>query len=156
MLQRIQSIYIGLAVILTILMFFLPFAAFIAQGDTYYYFGDVLRKVDETKIVQYNFISLIILSITLLTVVLSFITYKQRVLQMKITYVAFFLNIILEVGLFFLVDYAVGQLGGNVGKDAVSYQYVFIFPLINLVLLFLAIRAIRKDEALVRSADRFR
>jgi hypothetical protein len=37
-----------------------------------------------------------------------------------------------------------------------SYQFGIFLPVISLLLLVLASRAIRKDEALVKSADRLR
>jgi hypothetical protein len=41
-------------------------------------------------------------------------------------------------------------------KTAPSYQFGIFFPLVSLVCIIMASRAIRKDEALVKSSDRLR
>lgn len=41
-------------------------------------------------------------------------------------------------------------------NSVISYQIIVVFPLISAILTYLAIRAIGKDEALIRSLDRIR
>ena len=64
-------------------------------------------------------------------------------------------NIVLLVGLEGLMFYYVRAAQSAVG-EAISYSIVFIFPLAAAILIYLALRAIGRDEALVRSLDRLR
>jgi len=88
---------------------------------------------------------------TALTFVLSFAAiflYKKRLLQIKLCTGIWVLQILFYITLFFAVR---SSLGG-----AVAWQIPLIFPLIILILDILALRAIKKDEKLVRSLDRLR
>jgi hypothetical protein len=53
-------------------------------------------------------------------------------------------------GMFFFFIYY------SLGDAQVSYKVSIFFPLIAVILDYLAIRAIGKDEALIRSIDRIR
>jgi len=75
--------------------------------------------------------------------------YKKRVLQIRI--LVFSIILLLGLfGMFFYFTYA-GFTGAQV-----AFKMPVAFPVIAVVLDYLAIRAIGKDEALVRSMDRIR
>ena len=42
------------------------------------------------------------------------------------------------------------------GEVTMSYGFPIIFPVVNLILLWLAHRGVKKDEDLIRSVDRLR
>ena len=86
--------------------------------------------------------------ITLLHIVVIFL-FRKRILQMRM--LGF--TIILLIGLTGLLMYFI-----HAGFDdvSVSYKIPLIFPLIAAILDYLSIRAIGKDEALVRSINRIR
>ena len=44
----------------------------------------------------------------------------------------------------------------KIGEGDFVYKLPIVFPVINIILTYLAIRAIGRDEALVRSLDRLR
>lgn len=95
----------------------------------------------------------------------SIFLFKNRIKQMRIVACGFLVNIIYVFLIFF---WAINGTGGNGGywhalqlsgfqPAEVSMLAVgTIAPLVTLVLLFLAQRAIRKDEIKVRAADRLR
>jgi peptidoglycan/LPS O-acetylase OafA/YrhL len=89
-------------------------------------------------------------TIGILTFVCIFL-FRNRNLQLRLANVNLLLICILIGLLFFLAD----TLGTTVNAP-ISYRYGSYLPLIQLVFTFLASRAIRKDEELVRSADRLR
>lgn len=85
--------------------------------------------------------------------------YKNRVRQMRMVAVAFLLNVAYVFLLFFWAVDAYGKtvLKAMQGADLQVTWYVAAYaPIVSLVLLILAHRAIKKDEAKVRAADRLR
>jgi len=102
-----------------------------------------------------------------LLALVSLFLYKNRVRQMRLVSVAFLVNI---VYIFLVFFWAMNGASGNGGylaalqnlhltDGAIEVTMVTagtIIPLVTLVLLVLAQRAIRKDELKVRAADRLR
>ena len=82
--------------------------------------------------------------------VLSLITifiYKKRKLQIKISYTMILLLVLAYV-LYFILNLKSLSFSG--------IQYTFVFPLISVIFIYLAIKGIKKDEKLIRSLDRLR
>ncbi len=75
--------------------------------------------------------------------------YKNRVLQYKLANLLVVFNVFMT-GLFFLLNYI------NVPAENVSFAIGAFLPLISAGFAFLAAHFIKKDEQLVRSADRIR
>ena len=119
------------------------------KGDITYQFN-----IFGVKQVGINTFPLIILaSIILLVAGISIFLYKNRQVQMKLGK----LNILLLSVLLALMFYYSDSIGNTIGADVkTNYQPAVIFPVVALILVFLANRAIKKDEDLVRSADRLR
>lgn len=92
-------------------------------------------------------------------VLLCIFLYKRRTLQMRMASVAFLLNVVYAFLLFF---WAVDSYADHLQtlftqtEQHVSWNVGAFLPLVSLVMLFLAQRAIRRDEAMVRAADRLR
>ncbi|MGV8096526.1 MAG: DUF4293 domain-containing protein [Mangrovibacterium sp.] len=147
MIQRIQTVYILLSAILTGLLFLLPFAE-IAQYDQLYLFD--IRGIVGNDTVQENGLPVAFLvGAILLLHVLALFIYKKRILQIRILVFTIVLMIGL-LGLFYLFTYYAFD------NARFSFKMAVIFPLIAIILDYLAIRNIRKDEALIRSIDRIR
>ena len=66
-----------------------------------------------------------------------------------------FINLMLILGYLGLNYYYIKSFSSQLG-GVVSYKITVIFPVIAAFLTYLAIRAIGKDEALIRSMDRIR
>jgi uncharacterized membrane-anchored protein YitT (DUF2179 family) len=81
--------------------------------------------------------------------------YKNRKQQIKVSQFLLLLNTALIVSAFLLIDTAKSMLPMS-GDILVKHKISMIFPLLSIILIFLAIKAIKKDEELVRSADRLR
>lgn len=77
--------------------------------------------------------------------------YKKRILQMRLCSFDIILNVLTL--LLTALDIYLAHNKGD--ADIKLYWPVVIMP-INVIFLYLAIRAIGKDEALVRSLDRLR
>jgi hypothetical protein len=153
MLQRIQSVYLSLIAILTIAMTFLPLA--ILEKDSEFYTFDVfgVTKLSPQAELVYPIWALFILTalIAILAVVTIFL-YKKRIVQIRICV----FNAILMIGFYGFFAFLIYMMKQEIKELSVSIKLALSFPLINLVLDYLAIRNIGADEVLVRSIERLR
>ena len=137
MLQRIQTIYLFLAFVVTgILPFLIPLWK-MSDGKEYFF--------------MQNQVYVILLGLSTTLSLLSIASYKKRQNQFVIGRLNMILNLIL-LGLFV---YRSLNLSGE--TLAVSEKGIGMFlPIVAIVLLVLANKAIKKDEDLVKSVDRLR
>ena len=137
MIQRIQTIYLLLAFVVTgILPFFIPL--WTMTGGCAYFF-------------MQNQVYVVVLGLSTTLSLLSIVSYKKRQNQFVIDR----LNIILNLILLGLFVYRSLNLSGE--TIAVSEKGIGMFlPIVAIVLLVLANKAIKKDEDLVKSVDRLR
>lgn len=137
-------------------MFFLPISEFTISGITHSYGLLGIRNI-STGITTTS-MSSILVAVSVVSIAFDCIAtiflYKNRKFQIFLTRITLLAIIIQIVGIFFLNDHVVK--GFNSANPSVTYSFSCIIPLIALVLTFLANRAIRKDEELIRAADRIR
>ncbi|TRX40821.1 DUF4293 family protein [Flavobacterium restrictum] len=137
MIQRIQTIYLLLALVVTLVLPFI-FPLWVLKNGKDFFF-----MFDQTYVVLFG------LSTTLS--LLSIISFKKRQNQFVLGRLNMILNLIL-LGLFV---YRSLNLSG--GTTTVSEKGIGMFlPILAIVLLVLANKAIKKDEDLVKSVDRLR
>ena len=84
-----------------------------------------------------------------LSIIVIFL-FKKRILQFKLTNIIILFNVMI-LGLFFLLDFVVLEAGRTI-----SYEVGSFLPVISIVFAYMASHFIKKDEQLVRSADRIR
>lgn len=153
MIQRIQTIFLLIATVLYGLLIFMPFVTFSTlQGDIYTFNSLGIESSGEVPL-QISTIPLFafIVVITILYVLAIFM-YKNRVTQMRICV----FNMLLIVGMHGLYMFFLSVLKKNIQIINATYHIYAVFPIIALILTYLAFRAIRKDELLVKSYDRIR
>lgn len=155
MIQRIQTVYLFLAIAAIISMFFFPIANF--YGDTYYFYFS-LDGVSDEAFLSINTIPVIVMAVVLIVLIFSGIfAYKNRMFQVKLIRFAVLLNIAFIIVLYFgYIDNIVKDFAKQDAVLQVQYKAGVYFPLIVLIFLILAIRAIIADEKKVRAADRLR
>ncbi len=151
MIQRIQSLYLFAITILSIVVFFSPLIE-LTNGEVVYvlnYLGiSSLSGVNEILINTWTVTALNFLITVIAT--LALFSYKKRMLQIRLCII----NMVLMIGFYPLVFIYI--------YFASEYQLTYhlkialIFPLINAILSYLAIRAIGRDEAVVKSLNRMR
>lgn len=150
MVQRIQSIYLILAAAALGLQFVFPYAAAPADSalDASATFADgVFNLSDRLGL-------LISSSVALGLAIAAFFLFKNRPVQSRITSIGMFAATIVAVMLAAQFFFLINEMGPSMAN--VKYQAGVGMPAISVLLLWLANRAIRKDEALVRSSDRLR
>jgi hypothetical protein len=147
MIQRIQSVYLLVSAILMGFLFKLELAELIAANEIYSFVAAGIYKGEEQI---FNGIPLLIMLgiIVLLQFVIIF-SFKKRIIQMRMTV----FTIVLLLGMFGAILFF-AFTGFDEAKMA--FKLPVAFPLVAAILDFLAIRAIGKDEALIRSLNRIR
>ena len=137
MIQRIQTIYLLLTFLVTgVLLFFVPLWT-TNDGKAFYFMQDQFYTI--------------LLGLSTMLTIISIISYKKRQNQ----FVMSRLNIILNLILLGLFVYRSLNLSGEAAT--VSEKGIGMFlPIVAIVLLVLANKAIKKDEDLVKSVDRLR
>ena len=140
MIQRIQTIYLFIAFLATGILPFV-FPLWTTEAGEQYFFVNNLA-----------FIALFGFSTTLSIV--SILSYKKR----KSQFVMGRLNIILNLILLGLFIIRLLNLSGETDKSLIVSEkgIGMILPIISIVFLSLANKAIKKDEYLVKSVDRLR
>jgi hypothetical protein len=152
MLQRSQSLYLLFVFIFAILLFTGPLA-FVTQeiGGVYLKHSGVFDLDGENMGVSTWPLSVMI-GLSVLGSILAFLSYMNRPRQMRLTLFLMFFN----VGFIGIAYYYVSYIMHNFEGVQFVFQWRVVVPLIMLVLLVLAFRGIRKDELLVKAADRIR
>ncbi|MFC2138832.1 DUF4293 domain-containing protein, partial [Bacteroidota bacterium] len=154
MIQRIQSIYLFLASLVIFLIFLIPIAHMVTTDGQIYYM--LYRGIDAYEL-PLNAGSVtayplaVLFSIILILLLISIFLYRNRIRQIRFCVY----NILLMFGSGFLMWFYINQFSNKLECD-VYYKLPIVFPLIAVVLTYLAFKRIKKDEELVRSADRIR
>lgn len=155
MIQRIQTIYLFLVFLFALLFLLFPKGIIEIEGLAYEINSwNIESKEGAEKFEYSHFLGIISLVIPFIIMALSIYTsllFKNRLMQIKLGKINIFLHVILVVVTFFYLDTI-----RSVFEGTFSYGVGVIFPLVSMILLLLAGRAIRRDEELVRSADRLR
>jgi hypothetical protein len=133
-------------------IFIFPFAELLgADGQIFIFNFNGLSIENEEGMYLLTYPPMILLIIIVLVSFISIFLYKKRIFQMRIN----FINIMLMLGYLGLNYYYIHNFSTQL-DGIVSYHVTAIFPIISAIITYLAIRAIGKDEALIRSMDRIR
>lgn len=144
MLQRIQTLYLLAVTALMAVLCFVPLATYTVDGV-------------EGQFVAFDFwwVGVLFVLCSLLSFVVIWL-YKNRMAQIRLLCA----EIVLLTGAqVFAVWYAIRitrivAVEGSIAMSSITTPT--FFPLVSIILVWLAIRAIWKDERLVRSLDRIR
>jgi len=162
MIQRLQSVFLLLVSVFGIMIFLFPIATYLSdvaylkfficsvRDFSHQPFDDMANQASQFP----RFYTTVLAVLQLVIVFLAAITifkYRNRALQIRFNYLNIFLNVLLVGGIF----YTSAMLEKQVSVIP-QYGVGGLFPLFSIVLLFIANYFIRKDEKLVRSADRLR
>ncbi len=157
MLQRKQTLFLMLAAICGVLTFFFPVATFTRGAQIWSFHTTGLFMADGTPVVDaaLKVPFFIVLGFLTMVLVVAIFLYKNRQRQITIVRTVSLLLIAVSVFLFISGNSVRAYLdqGGLVEEH---FGASAVLPLAMVLLIFLAERGIRKDEALVRSADRLR
>ena len=149
MIQRIQSVYLLIVAILSVIVMSNPIGSFIAADNSIVEFTN-LSLIDQSGVEDYKPWALF--AILMISAIISLITiflYRKRMLQIRLT----LFNIILAIGYYVTLVTFVFMLKG---ESTFVPSWMVCIPFVGIVLDWLAIRAIGKDEMLVKAYERLR
>lgn len=154
MIQRIQTVYLLIAGILISALFFVPFGEIAAKEGSIYRFdikGIYLEGIPKPEIIFSSLPLVILMAVSMILIIAAIFLFKNRILQMRLSRIIIFILLGLA-GLIFYDIYACA----NTLSGVYSLTIYPVFTIIASILIYLALRAINKDELLVRSIDRIR
>jgi hypothetical protein len=157
MIQRIQSIFLALVVLIGVLASFMPILGFTGYETTYVMnLYKTIVANDPTNVIIKNMgVGAIQGLVQLLALVIIFL-FKNRQLQVKLAKLNILLIALEIAAIVMYSDVAKTVIGPQSNDVVVSFKLGAVIPIISLILTYLSIRFIKKDEALVRAADRLR
>ncbi|MEG1498148.1 MAG: DUF4293 domain-containing protein [Bacteroidales bacterium] len=159
MIQRIQSLYLLLAMIILSTLFFFPVASFNLRG------AEVMMEItgfagdfEFTQITYWFPLLVVVNAVLILMLAFIIISFKDRKRQLKWCNLALLINVLFLIFLFFGMDLLSKKLepdsvqAGNI----VRYLWPTYMPVLSLLMILLAMRGVKNDEKRVRSSDRLR
>ena len=149
MIQRIQTVYLLIVAVLAVIVLSTPLGSLITPESTINEMTNLsINAADGT--VSYEPWALFAIQMVSAVIALGTIfLYKKRIVQIRLC----LFNMILLVGYYITLGVFVYMLKGS---NSFTPSWSVCLPFINIVLSWLALRAIGKDEALVRSLNSLR
>lgn len=152
MIQRVQSVWLFLAGLTLFLLLILPIVTNnTSTGQIWLQVGGIYEKTNnitrQTATYTALFGGTILAGVVCLATIFLF---NNRALQKRITLLSILLIVLLIAA---LINYALNIPGGIVGA---TFNVGAYLPVLSVIFCGLAFRGIRKDEQLIRSADRLR
>ncbi|NJC26081.1 DUF4293 domain-containing protein [Neolewinella antarctica] len=143
MIQRIQSIFLFLGAVLCFVLFFTDVADTPAPMETSSLFADAQFTLFDDPIL------LVLFGLAGVLLLVNIFLFNNRKLQMTLSLVAILL-VVLGAG------YGAFRFFTDVAAGSATPDFGLILPLLAIIFGWLARNNIKKDEKLVRSADRLR
>lgn len=163
MIQRIQTIYLLGALVCSLLLFSTAIATITTLNTLYNFsvWGLVNVTNSMNQLISSSTILLALNVIIGLVSLVTILTFKKRNIQLLLSKINIFLIVVLVGSSFYFLDNSIGQITEIQRTDMentkdVNYALGAVLPVFMLIFTVMALTAIRKDEELVRSADRIR
>lgn len=157
MIQRIQTVYLLLAVILCFVSLFVTEAEYFVDGQCVASFGNFAFSGTKPLESGGTWALGVLLIVTALIDMLAIGLFQHRMRQLRLV---IFGTILLVGYVLVYIFYAwlyLQKIELAMQADAdFTFPLAAVFPVVCIILHVLAIHGIRKDEALVRSLDRLR
>ena len=157
MIQRKQTLYLFFAGLVTVILLFIPFGNVATDLAYYEYTAFVVREATPDQTVVLSTIGNALLLI--LTSALSFATiflYKNRKAQLKLISINMLIILVTICAIMYIYPNLLFQKNIYLAGAKPEFNPYLIISFVSAIGLYLAKKAIAKDEAMVRSADRLR
>lgn len=146
--QRIQSVYLLIAVILMAIFAFFPALSFQLGDRTFVYGALEAGKVGVTHIDPLMLMLVVLIS---LLAFIDIFLFKNLQCQMTVCFV----DIIIGLAVLVAIGIQAFVVGGREGV-VVTWQWYLALPVLSLIFLMLAHKAMSNDKKKLRDADRLR
>jgi hypothetical protein len=155
MIQRIQTIYLTLTALFSVLFLSGKMVMFRdAEKNLLYINASGLKGISETGVIEHHMTILPLLGILILIVLMSVIAiflYKNRKNQLKLAEINIYLSVLM---LCLFISYCIIETRNQ--KAEIQFSISLILPFLVVLFSILARRSIKKDDDLVKSYDRLR
>lgn len=155
MIQRTQSVYLLLVAVLMSFMLVRPYAKFdLADGQklVFHSHAIVYKNVAENPTFQSTIPITVLITLVGLLSFINIFLFRNRIRQLRICLI----NVVFLLSLLIVIFYYYHSAKHSFDITFHSFQIPAIFPLVSVVLTFLAYWNIHKDELLVDSYNRIR
>lgn len=157
MIQRVQTLWLFGTTVVLLGLFMFPFVSFIdlvGLGKQVYVTG-VFSSVNNLSVKEGGSIGLAIFTaIVAIAPLVTIFLYKNRKQQLMLVYLCLLLVVLLGVWMFMTANGILEGISQSVKADNIGVGF-FLLP-VAIIFLGMAIGGIRKDEKLIKSADRLR
>lgn len=147
--QRLQNLYLFIAVILMSVFSFMPYMGFVAEGKAATL--GVMHLTVGTSVTTNWFYFLLSVAVALIMFV-TLMLFKKPKMQQKMAMISAVLIVALSVSAIVYSAFVLEQFACS----AYSLRFAAGLPLLSLILIVMAIGRIKKDLRLLSSYDRFR
>jgi glucan phosphoethanolaminetransferase (alkaline phosphatase superfamily) len=156
MIQRIQTVFLLVSFVASLLMFFFPIAWYYGEMNTIaFYLHQLKDSVPDNQPLYNDYFLLPLILVNLLIAaasVYALLSFRALSRQLKVIKFGIFAAIIMIAALFFFYT---DHISKTVHTPA-QYEFGVFLPLISLVFFLLASRSVQRDIKLIRSVDRLR
>lgn len=156
MIQRIQTVFLALVAVLAVVSSFLPIMGLSGTEGEFVMNHYKTISVSDASIISKNMGVGVLQGIVLLVAIASIVMFKNRSLQIKLSKLNILLIAFQIAAIVVYSDIAKAAIDATPENVVVSFEFGAIIPVLSLICTYLAIRFIKKDDALIRSADRLR
>jgi hypothetical protein len=156
MIQRVQSVYLLLVTVLMSFLLLRPYAE-VNLADGHALIFRVLKitnfaNAESWETYRTSFVLFLLVVISGLLSFINIFLFSKRVIQMRICFINTFLLFIVA-GMMFVYYISIQNALPHVHN---AFRLGAIFPVMSIILNFMAYRAIHQDELLVDSYNRIR
>lgn len=154
MIQRIQTLYLLIVTALVSVTLFTRLAWFGASGEEFTLWAFSLKGADGEVLHSTIYLGILLVLAAVVPLVTIFL-YKRRLLQIRLCVVemVFLVGSALMEGIYY---YLGCRLVSGLALSAHGLRAPIVLPVVGVLFAWLAVRAIFRDELLVRSMDRIR
>ncbi|HIY76674.1 MAG TPA: DUF4293 domain-containing protein [Candidatus Sphingobacterium stercorigallinarum] len=157
MIQRIQSVWLLVSSLVLFGLFLFPYVGYIdlvGLGKNIYVTG-VYSSVNNVATKESGFLLMTIVTVLLgLFPLFIVFKYKSRKLQLKLILGQVVLLCLMAIWMFVAASRILDQINQTIGANNIGVGF-FLLP-VSVICLAFAIKGIRNDEKLIKSADRLR
>ncbi|MBQ6071155.1 MAG: DUF4293 domain-containing protein [Bacteroidales bacterium] len=162
MIQRIQSIFLLVAAVIPIVMLFTPIG-YVNTPDVQYVYNSLTLKMNVPEghaVLRLYYVGFCLLLCSVLSLIALF-TFKNRVRQTQIVSICMIVYLVTLMLMLWVCPDVVFKKFFTLKETTYDFQFankvvLLILVCVEAACLYLANKFIKKDEALVRAADRLR
>lgn len=146
--QRIQTVYLIIAIILMVVSAFFPALSFELGGREFVYGALETGKVGVT---HFDPLMLMLIVLISLLALIDIFLYKNLQRQMTVCFVDIIIGLAMLVAIC-IQAYMVGTRDGV----TLTWQWYLALPVLSIIFLMLAHKSMSKDKKMLRDSDRLR